>query len=139
MNIRKILNFLVIIVIIGAISAFSINFYNKSKLEADDFKTSSEKNEKETKEDNTTSKEKDEETVEEKSSEQNKNSDNDTKKEENTNNDDNINTSSENTKVVEANDVSVESTSSSKNMYVIFLGSITILLGTSVVITRLFK
>lgn len=127
MNIRKILNFLVVIAIIGAISAVFINYYNKNKLEADDFKSSSKEN--------STDKKKDDE------SENSKVEENQEKSEDNAsiekNDEDNADDSStEETNNESSNEVSVESTSSFKNNYVAIIGSTIILLGASTIILK---
>lgn len=135
MDIRRILNILVVVVIIGAISAVSINFYNKSKLEANEFKTETKETSSSKK--NTDKKESSNTKENSKSSTKDKQDDKDSSEE--TDAEVSINTSNESTKIVEANDVSVESTSSSKNIYVAVIGSLAILLGTGTVITKIFK
>ena len=114
MLLRRILNGLVVVSIVVAISAIFISLYNKSKLESDGFRTNSN-----TEITETTKKEEKKLT---------KTEENKTKKTDKVESDDNE-TNEEETEEIDSNEVPVESTSSEKSIYYITIGSMTLLLG----------
>ena len=134
---RKILNFLVIVSIIIAISAVSLNLYSKSKLEDDGFNSSGEVIKKNSKKDSdvssnsSTSEDND-------SSKDSAKSDNSTKDKNSEEKSDSKNDSSDNEESkVSGSAVSVESTGTSVNYGIAILGGVLLILGTGQVILKM--
>lgn len=130
---KKIINIIIVLIVVGAISAVFIKLYNDSKLETNNFKTTQEKGSinKKDKTKNT------EESIENKENEdESKNDDSNEETEELNSNENNSET--ENSEAsVEGSEIAVASTSSFQNIYFQIIGSIIIIAGISSIIIKI--
>lgn len=135
---RKILNIVIVLVIVGAISIVFINLYNSSKLEDNNFETTKE----ETSEKNSfkNKKETTKETNTNDSNEEN-NEDTQTQEENSATDEENSETSTEDesTSNISGSEVAVASTSSFKNKNIQIIGSIVLIIGVSTIIIKTRK
>ena len=135
---RKILNIVIVLVIVGAISVVFINLYNNSKLEDNNFETTKE----ETSEKNSSKNKKEttEETNTNDSNEEN-NEDTQTQEENSATDEENSETSTEDesTSNISGSEVAVASTSSFKNKNIQIIGSIVLIIGVSTIIIKTRK
>lgn len=135
---RKILNIVIVLVIVGAISVVFINLYNSSKLEDNNFETTKEEtSEKKSSKDK---KETTEETNTNDSNEEN-NEDTQTQEENSATDEENSETSTEDesTSNISGSEVAVASTSSFKNKNIQIIGSIVLIIGVSTIIIKTRK
>lgn len=135
---RKILNIVIVLVIVGAISVVFINLYNSSKLEDNNFETTKEEtSEKKSSKDK---KETTEETNTNDSNEEN-NEDTQTQEENSATDEKNSETSTEDesTSNISGSEVAVASTSSFKNKNIQIIGSIVLIIGVSTIIIKTRK
>lgn len=135
---RKILNIVIVLVIVGAISVVFINLYNSSKLEDNNFETTKEEtSEKKSSKDK---KETTEETNTNDSNEEN-NEDTQTQEENNATDEENSETSTEDesTSNISGSEVAVASTSSFENKNIQIIGSIVLIIGVSTIIIKTRK
>ena len=133
---RKILNFLVIVSIIIAISAVSLNLYSKSKLEDDSFNSNGEVIKKNSKQDSNDSSNSSSEVND--SSKDSAKKDNSTKDNNSEEKSDSKNDSSDNEESkTSGSAVSVESTGTSVNYGIAILGGVLLILGTGQVILKM--
>lgn len=130
---KKIINIIIVLIVVGAISAVFIKLYNDSKLETNNFKTTQEKGSinKKDKTENT------EESIENnKNEDESKNDDSNEETEELNSNENNSET--ENSEAsVEGSEIAVASTSSFQNIYFQIIGSIIIIAGISSIIIKI--
>ena len=135
---RKILNIVIVLVIVGAISVVFINLYNSSKLEDNNFETTKE----ETSE-KKSSKDKKETTKETNTNDSNEenNEDTQTQEENSATDEENSETSTkdESTSNISGSEVAVASTSSFKNKNIQIIGSIVLIIGVSTIIIKTRK
>lgn len=135
---RKILNIVIVLVIVGAISIVFINLYNSSKLEDNNFETTKE----ETSEKNS-SKNKKETTKETNTNDSNEenNEDTQTQEENSATDEENSETSTEDesTSNISGSEVAVASTSSFENKNIQIIGSIVLIIGVSTIIIKTRK
>ena len=135
---RKILNIVIVLVIVGAISVVFINLYNSSKLEDNNFETTKE----ETSEKNS-SKNKKETTKETNTNDSNEenNEDTQTQEENSATDEENSETSTEDesTSNISGSEVAVASTSSFENKNIQIIGSIVLIIGVSTIIIKTRK
>ena len=118
MYLRKILNVIVVVAVVGAISAVFIMFYNKTKLDDSGFGNSNDKL---------------------KTSESSQKNDDDVENGANlddTEEENGVNIENDYDAVVSPSDVSVESTDSFRNEYLIIIGGLVVLIGAG---TIMFK
>lgn len=135
---RKILNIVIVLVIVGAISVVFINLYNSSKLEDNNFETTKEEtSEKKSSKDK---KETTEETNTNDSNEEN-NEDTQTQEENSATDEENSETSTEDesTSNISGSEVAVASTSSFENKNIQIIGSIVLIIGVSTIIIKTRK
>ena len=135
---RKILNIVIVLVIVGAISIVFINLYNSTKLEDNNFETTKEEtSEKKSSKDK---KETTEETNTNDSNEEN-NEDTQTQEENSATDEENSETSTEDesTSNISGSEVAVASTSSFKNKNIQIIGSIVLIIGVSTIIIKTRK
>ena len=135
---RKILNIVIVLVIVGAISVVFINLYNSSKLEDNNFETTKE----ETSE-KKSSKDKKETTKETNTNDSNEenNEDTQTQEENSATDEENSETSTEDesTSNISGSEVAVASTSSFENKNIQIIGSIVLIIGVSTIIIKTRK
>lgn len=135
---RKILNIVIVLVIVGAISVVFINLYNSSKLEDNNFETTKE----ETSE-KKSSKDKKETTKETNTNDSNEenNEDTQTQEENSATDEENSETSTkdESTSNISGSEVAVASTSSFENKNIQIIGSIVLIIGVSTIIIKTRK
>ena len=118
---RKILNIVIVLVIVGAISIVFINLYNSSKLEDNNFETTKETNTNDSNKENN----EDTQTQEENSATDEENSE--------------TSTEDESTSNISGSEVAVASTSSFKNKNIQIIGSIVLIIGVSTIIIKTRK